>query len=204
VININFVSTSDAAAVWTAWGTWVIAIGGVGALIFAGRAFRAQRRELTTLSQDSKLRRTPVLSAELDGTGSGQVADFRLDLTLQSPEQLESVRVFITEARADDCPVGFIPDQHGVEQHPDKKRLPPGWPNDVLRREATWDEWIVPGASTTWRLKSREQVRSAETSKIKLRAECQSASGESWAIHVPLKVMPGAENAIRLAASAER
>jgi hypothetical protein len=97
--------------------------------------------------------------------------------------------VIIDEARASDCPLGFTPGQTGVEQNPDQNALRPGWRNDVLRHEARWDEVRLPGSATTWQMAVRSHAHgppaSADPGKVRLRAECWSASvGEPWRVHV--------------------
>jgi hypothetical protein len=95
--------------------------------------------------------RTPVLRAELSSTGHGGIPRFRLNVWLLSPERLARLRVIISEARPNDCPVGFTPGtgEWGVAHHPDQDTLPPGWRNDPLRHEAVWDQWLLPGSPAT-------------------------------------------------------
>lgn len=207
-------TNGDIAAWVAAVGTWVIAAGGIGALIYARRAWQDQQSQLAAQSREiaaqneqiqlareaSRRSRTPVLRAELRSIGQG-VSLFRLDVWLSSPEQLARVQVIISEARANDCPVGFTPGQSGVTQHPDQDSLPPGWRNDVLRHEAVWDEWLLPGTSATWQMAYREQQRGhgplADPTKIQFRVVCSAASGETWPVIMPVSVTSGAMEALR-------
>lgn len=122
-------TSADIAAWVAAIGTWVIGAGSIGALIYAGRAWRDQRKQLAAQSQaiaaqtkqlaiqndqlqlareDSRRLQTPILRAEISSDGQG-VPRFRLDVWLSSAERLARVQVIINEARARDCPVGFTP-----------------------------------------------------------------------------------------------
>ncbi len=180
---------SDSSAEWVtaiatcalAVVTAALAVGAIGAFIYAGRAYRAQNAQL-------KLARTPVLRGEVSSTGSG-VATFHLDVWLSTPEPLASLRVIIEEARAHDCPLGFTPGQTGVEQYPDQDALPPGWRNDPLRPEARRAERLLPGRAATWQMALRQRDRGidADPSKVRLRAECIAAlGGEPWLVEVPV------------------
>jgi hypothetical protein len=175
----------------TAVATCILAVGGIGAFVYAARTYSAQNAQLQLAKQDSIRLRTPLLRGELASIGQG-VPNFRLDVWLSTPEPLASLRVIIEEARSSDCPVGFTPGQSGVEQHPDQDALPPGWRNDTLRHEARWDE-LLPGSAATWQMALRGQRQAAGTSaepgKVRLRAECTAArSGEPWQVHVPVTV----------------
>ncbi len=214
-------TSADIAAWVAAAGTWVIGGGGIGALIYAGRAWRDQQRQLAAQSseiaaqtkqlaiqseqlelarEDSRRLRTPVLRAELSSVGQG-VPNFRLDVWLSSSERLARTQVIIIEARPHDCPVGFTPGQWGVAQHPDQDSVPPGWRDDTLRHEAVWDQWLLPGTPATFQMAYREQLWAhsipADPAKIQLRAECSAVSGEPWLVGVPVTVTPAAAQVLR-------
>jgi hypothetical protein len=132
--------------------------------------------------------------------------NFRLDVWLLSPDRLVRVQVIISEARPDDCPVGFTPGQWGVAQHPDQGSLPQGWRDDPLRHEAVWDQSLVPGTPATFQMAYRQQVqghRPADPARIQFRAECSAESGETWPVAVPVQVTPDAAQALRDASGSD-
>lgn len=207
-------TSADIAAWVAAAGTWVIGVGGIGAVIYAARAWGDQARELKAVTKqvailgerlqlarnDSRRQRTPVLHAEISAIEQGSTVRFRLEVRLSSSEPLASLRVAIEEARVNDSPVGFTPGQTGVERHPDQDVLPPGWRDDVLRHEAVWDESLEPGGAATWDLGYRQQTgghRPADPEKIRFRARCTAPDGESWSVGVPVTVAPDAARALR-------
>lgn len=88
-----------------------------------------------------------------------------------------------------------------MAQYPEQDSLPPGWRDDPLRREAVWDQRLLPGAPATFQMAYREQPGGprvpADPDKIQFRAECSSVSEESWEVDVPVKVLPDAARALR-------
>lgn len=117
------------------------------------------------------------------------------------------MQVTVREAHPRDCPVGFTTGQWGVARDVDRDSVPPGWGDDPLRHEAVWDQWLLPGTCATWQMAYREQRRGhpvpADPGKVQFRAECSSASDETWSVVVPVKVMPYAIGKLRRARRAD-
>jgi hypothetical protein len=175
------------ADTFTAWGTWVIGVGSIGAFGFAARTYLAQAQQLALARADSRRARTPVLTGSLDIWQPGG-HQFMLKVRLLSPEAVSSIK--ITIASPNKCPIGFMTGQDGVESWVDQDSLPAGWKNATARLEAAHDSALMPGAYAQWVMEYRQaSFRPGEVSgELSLRAEGQLASADPWAIAVPVEV----------------
>lgn len=181
-------SSSTAAAV-TAIATTVLAVAGTLAFIFAALTWRAQTRQLTVATAETRRLREPVFDGLILRTRPGF---YEARLRLRTNEPVWGLQVTLTGTSVDECPFGFLSLLSGRFGllGPGDPQLGPGDPQLV----AAWTEReaLLPSDTATWPIGHRQGASnmSAAPDEIHARADCQGNDGARWSVAVTFRLSP--------------
>lgn len=182
---------TDLSAELTAWATWalvgvtaILAGAAIGAFVYAKRTYKAQSDQLGVAQNEAQRLRAPVFSGTVAPTMAGSKF-CTVSLLLLSGERLESLRAVLDGPAAAECPVGFYPGVAGVAPIHSPDDLPPGWKQEHLRPDATWDG-LLPGSRAVWRADTRKDAHDMQPvpAEIHGRVECMGPDGNQWTVAV--------------------